>query len=134
MRRRRMIKRTGIVMVLLVVCLVTLLTFVALAIDLGLIAVARTQLQDAADASAMAGCRTINGTTGNNYSNVTPNAQAAATANTVLSAPIQSSNVAVSIGRYAYVSGNQRFEGQFPGPSTENWSLVKSVVSANVSG
>jgi hypothetical protein len=43
----------GAVLVLLVVSLVMLLTFVALAIDLGMLAVARTQCQDAADAAAI---------------------------------------------------------------------------------
>lgn len=136
MRSKRRDSRSGTVMVLLVISLVTLLTFVALAVDLGMIAVARTQCQDAADAAAMAGARTLNGVTAsnNNYSNATPNALATATANTVLSKAIASSQVAVQIGRYVYVGANQRFEGQFPGPSTENWSMVQATVSANLSG
>lgn len=136
MNRRKNLRsapRRGAVMVLVLVSLVALLTFVALAIDLGVLAVARTQLQDAADAAAMAGTRTLNGKSGNNYSNASPNAISAATANTVLTAPITTNNVALQIGRYVYVSGNQRFEGQFPGPSTENWSLVQATVSANIS-
>jgi hypothetical protein len=121
-------------MVLVLVCLITLLTFVALAIDLGMMAVARTQCQDAADASAMSGARTLNGNNAanNNYSNATPNALSAAKANLVLSAPIQESQVNVQVGRYVYVNNNLRFEGQFPGPSTEAWSMVKSTVNANV--
>ena len=124
--------RGGAVLVLLLVSLVTLLTFVALAVDLGMLAVARTQLQDAADAGAMAGARTLNGSTGNNYSNSAPDALTAATANTVLSKAIASTQVTTQIGRYTYVSANQRFEGQFPGPSTENWSMVQTQVSANI--
>src|SRR5207247_1466828 len=37
--------------------------------------------------------------------------------------------VSVNIGRYTYNSAAQRFEGQFPGPSTENWSLVQATVN-----
>jgi Flp pilus assembly protein TadG len=113
-------ERRGAVLVLLMVSLLALLTFVALAIDLGILAVARTQCQDAADAAAMAGVRTLNGATGNNYSNAAPNALTAATGNTVLSKAIGTSQVTTQVGRYTYVSANQRFEGQFPGPSTEN--------------
>ncbi len=126
-------ERRGAVLVLLMVSLLALLTFVALAIDLGILAVARTQCQDAADAAAMAGVRTLNGASGNNYSNAAPNALTAATANTVLSKAIGTSQVTTQVGRYTYVSANQRFEGQFPGPSTENWSLVQANVSTNVS-
>jgi len=132
--RRRKPQRRGVAFVLVVVCLVALFTFVALAIDLGMMAVARTQCQDAADASAMAGARTLNGNNAanNNYSNAAPNALTAATSNVVLSAPIQNGQVNVQVGRYVYVSNNLRFEGQFPGPSTEAWSMVQSTVNANV--
>ncbi len=134
MRNNRCRARNGAALVLFVVSLVTILTFVALAVDLGMFAVARTQCQDAADAAAMAGTATLNGITANNnnYSNAAPNAILAATSNSVLSAPIPSSHVAVQVGRYVYVSGNQRFEGQFPGPSTENWSMVQATVTANL--
>ena len=52
---RRASALDGVVLLLILVSLITLLTFVALAIDLGMLAVARTQCQDAADAAAMAG-------------------------------------------------------------------------------
>ena len=131
-KKNRTMRRRGAVLVLLMVMLVALLTFVALAVDLGMLAVARTQCQDAADAAATAGTRTLNGTAGNNYSNASPSAIAAATANSVLSKPVASNQVALQIGRYTYVSANQRFEGQFPG-TTGNWSMVKATVNADVS-
>ena len=67
-------------------------------------------------------------------SNASPNAIAAATANTVLvdagrlepGRPCRSAAI-------RYVPANQRFEGQFPGPSTDNWSMVQATVTANVS-
>ena len=124
-------------MVLFAISLMAIIAFMALAIDLGMLAVARTQCQDAADSAAMAGARTLNGVTSgganNNYSNVSPNAIAATTANTVLGKTLTSSQLTLQIGRYSYVSGDQQFEGQFPGPSSQNWSLVQAQIAANVS-
>ena len=117
------------------VSMVALLTFIALAVDLGTLAIARTQCQDAADSAAMAGTRTLNGVTAsnNNYSAVGPAAVAAATANTVLSSAVNSSQVSVNIGRDTYNTSTQTFQGQFPGPSTANWSMVQATITANVS-
>jgi Flp pilus assembly protein TadG len=121
-------------MVLVVVAAVALFSFVALAVDLGMLAVARTQLQDAADLAAMAGARTLNGdsSANNNYANVQPNALTAATNNTVLSKQIGSGQLSLQIGRYVYVPDNQRFEGVVPGPSSENWSLVTAEITSNM--
>lgn len=133
--RTRKHNRQGATLVLVAVAMITLFAFVALAIDLGMLAVARTQLQDAADVSALAGVRTLNGNTSinNNYANAAPNAVAAATANTVLSKQIAAAQVNAQVGRYVYVPGQQRFEGVIPGPAGENWSMVISEVSSNVS-
>ena len=119
---------------LILVTLVTLLTFVAMAIDLGMLALARTQCQDAADAAAMAGARALNGNTSNNnnYANATPSALYAATNNSILGSAITTPQVTVDIGRYVYATGNQRFEGQFPGPSTENWSMARATITTNI--
>lgn len=134
MRTRRNHSRTGAVMILVVIATVALFTFVALAIDLGMLAVARTQLQDAADLAAMAGARTLNGDTAanNNYANAEPNARTAAGNNSVLSKSITSGQVNVQIGRYVYVPSNTRFEGVVPGPSSENWSLVSAEITSNM--
>lgn len=130
-------KRRGTVLVMVVLLIFPLLALVALAVDLGMLTLAKTQAQQAADSAAMAGARTLNGITAagnnNNYSNVTPKAQTAATGNKILSTAITSSQVTVNIGRYVYVAANQRFEGQFPGPATENWSLVQAHVNVDVS-
>src|SRR5256885_3538153 len=133
-RQTKQTVRRGAVLVLVVVCLVALISCVALAIDLGLIMAARTQGVAAADAAAMAGARALNGlTTGNNnYSGVLPAAQLAATNNKLLGTGITNSQVSVNIGRYVYNSNTQRFEGQFPGPSTENWSLVQATVNVPI--
>ena len=61
--------------------LVAICGFVALAVDLGMVAMARTQCQNAADSAALAGARTINGSADSNLTAATANAQAAADAN-----------------------------------------------------
>jgi Flp pilus assembly protein TadG len=134
MNRSEQKRRRGAALVLFVATLIPILAFCALAIDLGLLAAARTQCQQAADCGAMIGARTLNGdsTNSNNYSAVTPAVQNAAAANTILGKPVQSSQLTIDIGRYVYNTSNQRFEGQFPGPSSENWSMVRVKVASNL--
>jgi Flp pilus assembly protein TadG len=133
MKYRRQNNRRGNALAIVGLFLMPLMAFLALAVDVGLLAIARTQCQDATDLAALAGVRTLNGTgTNNNYSAVTSAAQQAATSNTVLGSTLQSSQVAVNIGRYTYNTSAQQFEGQFPGPSTDNWSLVQATTTVNV--
>ena len=79
----------------------------------------------------MAGARALNGNTAtnNNYSSVTPTAQQAIGSNSVLGVPIANAQLSLNIGRYVYNSSTQQFEGQFPGPSTQNWSMVQATVT-----
>src|SRR6185503_20263360 len=122
-RRNRRASRPGAILVLVVVAIVALIGCAALAIDLGLVMAARTQAVAAADAAAMAGTRALNSSSSsvnNNYAGVLPAAQQAATPNKILGTSITNSQVSVNIGRYVYNSATQRFEGQFPGPSSEN--------------
>lgn len=134
--RRRYDRRRGATLVMFVIFLIPIIAFLALAIDLGLLATARTQISDAADAAAMAGARALNGNTtnsaNNNYSNVLPTAQTVVSNNAVLGGNMPTSAVSVQIGRYTYVTANQRFEGQFPGPSTDNWNMVQATVGLDV--
>lgn len=128
------IPRRGTTLVLLVLCMIPLIGFVALSIDMGLLAVARTQAQDAADAAAMAGVRTLNGdaTNNNNYSQVSGSSLATLAGKDLLGSSLASSQLTLQVGRYTYDVNNQRFEGIFPGPSNENWSLVRATVTADV--
>ncbi|MGB8167278.1 MAG: pilus assembly protein TadG-related protein, partial [Chthoniobacteraceae bacterium] len=126
--------RRGVVLIVMVMCLLSLFAFLALAIDVGMLATARTAAQDAADAAALAGIRTLNGySTNNNYSNVTPNAQAVATANKIFGTSLTNSNVTVNIGRYTYDSTTQQFSANFPGTSGA-WTAVQVAVNTDVSG
>ncbi len=63
-RLNRRTQRRGSLIPLLAVSAISLFAFVALAVDLGMMAVSRTHYQNAADASALAGCRTLNNKTG----------------------------------------------------------------------
>ncbi|HEX4132784.1 MAG TPA: pilus assembly protein TadG-related protein [Pirellulales bacterium] len=130
-------QRRGTTLVLVAVCMIPLMACVALAIDLGLLMAARTQVSCAADLAAMAGARALNGITANsennNYSDVLPTAQTAVAANSILGTAVTSSQVSVNIGRYAYNTSTQQFEGVFTSSSTDNWSLVQATVSVPVS-
>ena len=55
-------ERRGVILVLTAIVLVVLLGFVALTIDVGLIQLTKTQLQSAADASALAAATELSGT------------------------------------------------------------------------
>src|SRR5579884_422980 len=136
MVRRATQRRRGSILPLVAVCLIGLVGFVALAVDLGLIMVARTQCQNAADAAAMAGTRTLNGDTSNNnnYAAAGPAAVTAAEANTLLTQPIQASQVQVVIGKYSYDGTQQKFVAYPLDPGStnnlnDNWSLVNVTVS-----
>lgn len=89
--RQQRAARRGAVLPLVAVCLIGLLGLVALAIDIGMIAVARTQAQNAADASALAGARTISGNAADNYNydEVPRNAIKAANANAIFGKNVQ---------------------------------------------
>jgi hypothetical protein len=105
--------RPGTVLPMLGVCVVGLFGFVALAVDLGMLAVARTQCQNAADIAALAGTRTLNNNSTNNYSNLPAAvvvAQTAATSNSLLSANVTAAQVsAVEAGQYLYDPTTQSF-------------------------
>src|SRR3954451_17701505 len=88
-------RRDGAVLPLVTVCLVGLVGFVALAIDVGMMTVARTQAQSAADIAALAGARTLNGQPGNNRVGAEAEALDAATANSILTAPVTPAQVTV---------------------------------------
>jgi Flp pilus assembly protein TadG len=114
--------------------LVGLVGFMALAIDIGIVAMAETQCQNAADAAALAGARTLNGnTTSGNTSTATSNAQAAAAINPILSRAPSSSQVAVQHGAYHYDYTSMTFTPQFPPVAPDNYNLTQVTVTPGVS-
>lgn len=96
--------RGGSILPLLGICLIGLFGFVALAVDLGMLAVSRTQSQNAADVAALVGTRTLNNKTGVAFSNLPAAvavANGSATSNPHLSENITSAQVSkIEAGQY----------------------------------
>lgn len=128
--------RAGSILPLVTISLLALLGFIALAVDLGLLAVARSQVQNAADAAAMAGARTLNGdsTTNNNYAAAGPEAVTAAGSNSVLGQPVQPAQVSTTIGKYYYLTSATKFvaypvDAGSQDDASEPWTLVQANVN-----
>ncbi|MBM4072951.1 MAG: hypothetical protein FJ271_29095 [Planctomycetes bacterium] len=150
-------RRRGAIVPLVAISLVGLVGLTALAIDIGMIAVARSQCQNAADTAATAGCRTINGnsTVNYNFANMPAQAITAAAANKILGQSVQgdagnyttsgdgqsfsTGQVKIDSGIYYYVyddnnSKNEGFKLQIPRTNTsEPYSAVRATVT-NTSG
>jgi len=128
--------RAGTILPLVAVCLITLLGFVALAIDIGVMQVARTQCQNAADTAAIAGARSLTGdsTSNYNYAGALPAAQSAADGNSVLGQALAGSQAQIAIGKYRYDSTQNQFIIDFDPNNNypqDAWSLVQSTVTAS---
>lgn len=136
--------RRGAMLPFVCLMIIALFGFVALAIDIGTLAIARSQCQNAADAAATAGARTLTGdpTTNNNAANVAGNACDAAEANGILGSAITDSQLTIQIGTYSYDATAQSFptapftglttvvrNGGAPTNSTDNWSLCQATVT-----
>lgn len=118
---------------MLAVFMIGLFGAVALAVDIGMIAVARTETQNAADAAAMAGARTLNGDSANgfNASYVLPNARAATSSNTIKGAPVGDSQLTVSVGSYTYNTSTNQFQSYIPSHVSDTPNLVQSTVTGS---
>jgi Flp pilus assembly protein TadG len=129
-------RRAGSIVPLLAVSIVALLGFVALAIDIGLMAMARTQCQNAADCAALTGARTLSGdpTTNNNFAACEPAARTAASANKVLGTAVNGASAAVmtvSIGAYAYDPVAGQFSIKLPKGAADPYCLVRVNMAVN---
>ena len=136
----RRARRRGSVLPLVVLTLVSMCGFVALAIDLGLIAVAKAQCQNAADAGAMAGARSLSGAAGvgnlaQNRGDVNTNgtsmwyALTTTQANKVLTSTLPAANITLTYGAWHYDTSSKLFVPQFPPVSPDNYNLVQVDVS-----
>lgn len=134
-RSRRYPPRTGSILPLLVISIIALMGMIALGVDIGLVAGARTQAQDVADLSAMAGARMLNGDSSdssnlNNVTTAVATAKVAAANNSILTKPVTQSMITTTTGIYTYDSTAQRFTATFPNsPGTNAWSVMKVVVN-----
>src|SRR5262245_24413310 len=123
--------RRGTILPLLAVTCFALFGFVALAVDLGMLMVARTECQNAADAAALIGARTLDnnvpeGMTESAYDNQRPAAITAATtmvrSNYLLKNTFAFSDSTidkVEIGIYDYNTTNQLFQPTFPAANAD---------------
>jgi Flp pilus assembly protein TadG len=118
---------------LLAVLLVALIGFLGLAIDLGMLAVARAQAQNAADLAALTTARTLNGdpSTTYNQSSATTNGQNVLSYNCILAQPIQASQLQLSYGSYDYNQSTQTFNANFPATTGAAYTAVAATVTAN---
>jgi hypothetical protein len=127
--------RAGSILPLLLICVVALMGMLALAVDVGLVAIARTQAQDVADLAALSGARILNGDTSNssNLNNVATAitaAQTAATSNMLLGSAVKSSAITATPGVFTYDSTAQQFSASFPNkPGSDAWSVMKVAVN-----
>ena len=109
-------RRPGTVISLLAFTIVALLAFLALSIDIGMLAIAKSQVQNAADLASLTACRTLNGNSTNNYNNAqaTTNAQNILTYNNILGQSITSTQLTLTYGSYDYNQSTQVFKANFP--------------------
>jgi Flp pilus assembly protein TadG len=123
--------RPGSVLPTLGVCLIALFGFVALAVDLGMLAVSRTQCQNAADAAALVGARNLHnreGVADTNRADALAKARAAAKANPNLNKYLGDAEIAsVVAGQYSYDAASQRFRVSYPAAigASDSWSAVR---------
>ena len=133
MRKTFKASRHGSILPLFALMLVGLMGFVALAIDVGMIAIADTQAQNAADNAAVAGARTLNGTTSGNTTAATSSAQAAAAANPRFVAIDQHFAEWPCSTAYHYSYSSMTFTPQFPPVSPDNYNLTQATVTPSIS-
>ena len=125
--------RRGAITALLALLIVGLVGFLALAIDIGMIAVARTQAQNAADLSALTAARTLNGDATTTYNNAaaTTNAKNVLSYNAILGTAIGSSQLTIAYGSYDYNQTSQTFNANFPPTIGVPYTAVSTSVTAS---
>ena len=150
-------KRRGAILPLAAVMMLPLVAMLAFALDVGLLAMSRSQTQAAADAAALAGARKLNGdytgSNNGNYSAVQGAANASIANNRIVSKLVSDSNpqtgttygsLTTQIGAYRYNTTTNAFYQDLsnagPSPSTDStgaivpWSLVKANVTYHYNG
>jgi len=123
--------RSGSILPQLAFMMVAICGFMALAIDIGMMALARTQCQNAADAAAMAGARRLDGSDNPDLTAATNQAKATAKANRIMAAMLRDADIDVEHGAYHYDRQNEIFTPQYPPQAPDNHNLTKVVVTHN---
>jgi Flp pilus assembly protein TadG len=131
--QRRLTARQGSILPFLTICLVAICGFTALAIDIGMLVVAKCQCQNAADAAALAGARTIDGSPTSNLTAAINEAYKIAEENKVLAQQVQAGDVTLQAGTYHYDPSAETFSPQFPPfQPGDNYNLMQVTVTHNV--
>lgn len=140
-RLPRRSQRRGSLIPLLAVSVVSVFAFVALAVDLGMLAVSRTHCQNAADAAALASCRTLNnkpGVTNSNLAQAITVAKTTVTDNAHLSAQFTNTQIQkVETGQYLYDPTAARFRvatwtdvtNTQASPPSGSWTAIRMTLS-----
>ncbi len=132
--------RPGTFVPILALCATGLFGFVALAIDLGVLTIVRTECQNSADSGALAGARVLNNkdtATDNDSAIAKSTATTAVTNNVYMNTNFTSSNLPnagdVKVGLYDYDAGTQKFVATFPATKDagKSWSAVSVNITAN---
>jgi Flp pilus assembly protein TadG len=133
LRQRTSSSRRGNILPLMAFSMVGLIGFVALAIDVGMLALAKNQAQNAADVAAITGLRTLNGDPAQSFgeANATTNAESVAGVHRILNTPIEDSQLTMRMGAFRYNPDTNEFDQVFPAPANENRTLVEAEVRYN---
>ncbi len=124
--------RRGTVLPLVILTIVAQLAFLALAIDLGLVAIAKTQVQQAADLVSLTAARSLNGVAASNYNQnaATTNANNILSYNYILGKPIAASQLQLTFGSYDYNQSSQTFSASFPGLNGSPTTAITATITA----
>jgi hypothetical protein len=135
-------RRRGSILPVLALLIVALCGFTALSVEIATIAMVKVQCQNAADTSAMAGARALNGGTNSNLTASQSIAQTAASSNFALGANsttnqiamvnFKASEFAYTPGTYHYSNTSQTFYPAYTLQSGENYNLVMTKVQRQV--
>ncbi len=125
-------RRRGTIVALMAITIVGMIAFLGLAIDLGMLAIAKTQAQQAADLAALTAARTVNGDSTNTYNSAaaTINAQNILTYNTILGQSVNPThNLTIAYGSYDYNQWTQLFNANYPPTSGAPYTAVAATVT-----
>lgn len=128
--------RKGSILPMIAISLMAILGMTALAVDIGALALAKTQFQMAADAASFAGARSLNDNTKDDFSKANSTSKTAALAATakhkILNKLLQPNEITTKVGHYTYNTNLKKFELFLPGngnkPANEAWSAVQTTI------
>jgi hypothetical protein len=125
-------RRRGAVLPIVAISLIALFGFLALSVDLGMVAVAKSQAQHAADSAALTAVRSVDGSPSPNLAQATTNGQTVAANNPVLTSAVQASQLGLEYGSYHYDVSSSLFVPQYPPVAPDNYNLAKATVTLPV--